>query len=922
MSIVLVTLLMVSGLAAFPGELAARNRITMSLPAKVQQLKNGDLSSNWSRLSVDDKRMLAAYVLYFGLKNTGMRSRVRKIFGREKDEVLRAYDQVAGAYYESADYARRENRLSRAYRARSASAYRGVIDFYRRLASRIAGRRVRALELAPVCKLPGHAVFCRLVRMEARLDELSAGKKLSGALLKSVLTLGKPFLSRRPIEAPFYAELGRRLPAGLYSLGLPLEAAIMADRMSRGREGNRTIKSTVPFYLAAAADFNTAIKYASTVKYSDSRAMLNARVDWMILAGRYRDAINLIIKSDPGRMSGGSLRNYRDYWTSFRYGADVIRLRLALLFYLAGDAKKAVSGLKRLQFSGKTINGEPEKYFARLRLAQIMLRDNPRLSHKIAEDISYVAQANNWWVLEYHATLLDGWALYYLKKNYKSLISFTKAGGILKGENKKYGAEYSRLLGKLSAKTRMHRSGNYSGLIRQINALLRRRPYNEAIYTIREWAPMGAGPEFFLRVAMRNQQARGDQWGSLNLLLEFSRADEHFFSPGKNPGGVRGSVMSVQWSREMERFTYYKSLFPSGRMRGETSEPALGYAAARLPRMNARGISAKSFKTGDAHLFSFPANGGRLIYLVYPSSFTKTKFVNVRLSKKQRRRLKTKRKYKTVKKVSRSRGWGISYVYLNRKDADSLLRTCSRPGPDADFCQTNSDSARKLQGLVRRAAGKNNRLRIQYIPEFDINYRGLIAASRAGVKAKFVYFYSHYTGRQERSAPTHTKIFRGRGCVSTLSRALGASPRDFEGAFSGERTHPGQVWIWPEQLDARTTSRGKPRPVYLRNFVCGKDSLRFWEMDRFAPRGGPHLIVYRRRGEEPEMNRAFARHFAERGTVLLEVGDSRSYDRAIRILRTLKENPARLTPSTISRAFEKGAPGDGSLRLILPNVSD
>src|SRR5690606_35591146 len=109
----------------------------------------------------------------------------------------------------------------------------------------------------------------------------------------------------------------------------------------------------VPPYLAAAADFPSAARYISVqarkqaTKRGGNALQLNAQVDWLILAGRYREAIALILKKGPKSFApeGSSVV---DYWTAFRMRPEVIRLRTAMLLYLAGDDRKAAKALESL----------------------------------------------------------------------------------------------------------------------------------------------------------------------------------------------------------------------------------------------------------------------------------------------------------------------------------------------------------------------------------------------------------------------------------------------------------------------------------------------------------------------------------------------------------------------------------------------
>ncbi len=888
-------------LGAPPLVAAQGNSLKIQLKDRSLELTEENLARVWSTTTPGDRLELAPYLVEFGFYYPASRPGILTLLAGSGRPLIRTYEGVARAYFESRSREGRVARLRTLRSRESDSTSTALLDFYTAMGAGPDARSLAALE--GICGVAGHAKQCSLVRFKKAVLTAANGKSISAVHIKKILRAGAPFLKGKPDRPALYYSLGARLPEQLHGLGLPLEAAILADRISRG--SRTSLRLRVPYYLAGAADFGSAIRYSRAHRHPAQRPLNNARLDWMILAGRYKDAVRLITSQGPASFASGEMTSYTDYWTQFKYRPEVVRLRLALLLYLAGDVKKAARGLDSLKFSGTAFNGEPEKYFARLRLAQILLRDNPDLAHKIALDISYVAQAREWPVLEYHATVLDGWAQYFRGKNYKALIAFTKSAGILRGDDWKYAAEYSRLMGTLAVRNRMRRSGNHARLITRINRLLQKRPYNEAIFTIREWMPRGTGPDFFLRQAIANQNARRDYLGSLNLLLEFARARDYFYQPGKNPGGMRGFLMSVQWTGEMRKFSYMERLYTGARGTGANAK---AFARKRLPRAGYRILTRRRFKTGNMYLFNFPMGKGRALYLVHSGTSRRTYYRKVRVRRKVRGKWRTRwvrRRYRRT-----VRGWRVASMRLDAAGVARVLKDCSGD----NSCANSVGRFRALRSIVSANAARGTRLRVMYTPDFAPNERKLLGARSV------MYFHSAY-GNSGRGNVPLAAVYRGAGCDSRLARALDARPRGFIDTFGIKGRGADGVWIWPARVDRAFTRGGAPRPVYLRNFQCGAAQLRFWEMDRYSSVTGPGLVIYQRRKAEPALDDAFVRYFAERGTYLIEIGSDGAAQRTIQLLNDLRRKSTRISSAALKANYAGLSSRDG-FKLILPHIFD
>ena len=825
-----------------------------------------NLERDWPRLSVQDKRTLAPYLLERCLQDGTLVS-LRQALSRESDSAMRNYAEVVTIYASAPDPANRL-RLLRALRDESSRQPEraDLVSFYAALEAARVSRQLDVDEFLRVCRFPEQNPSCLLVRAlrEARsLSEKTVGERD----LARVLSLARPFLANSFLRPPFYSVIGQELPDRLFGLGLPLEAAIIADHMTYNDDSAaaRIIRSRIPLYLVGAADFDSAIRFSMRDDADTVPQYTSGRLDWMILGGRYHQAIDYMSSVGLNRIAAAGAGS-RDYWTGFPYSEAGLKLTGAMLMHLAGDSRNAAQSLEHLtDMAGDTVGGEPARYYARLRLAQILVKENPELSHRIAEDVTYVAQENSWFVLEYHATLIDGWALYFAGQDYLALINFIKAQGILQGENRTHIREYSHLLGMLAVRNRLAPAGDYSTLINRLGAILSTRPYNQAIYTLREWAPAEAGTDFFLEQAVNNLQRRGQTWAGFNLLLGHASLDSRFFQTGNNPGGARGFLTSVAWSQEAGAFEYLQAAdYPSIATGARTG-------AEVVMREVRPALTAASFSAAGNYLFSLPLGSGRRVYLVHSRN--------------------------------------ISFIDLGAGDVAKLREGCNRETVAA--CHEFQDRFAALQQKMGRVT---QGLAIQYAPRFDLNFERLLFPSGT---TRPIIFFARPIGADDGGAVRDRTVYRAGGCPVAADLPRATAVPDFEQAFSGGSASG--VWLWPIAVDARASRQGGDRPVYLRKFLCGNASLRLWDLDRFSQGQAPELIVFRARRQEQALDLAFSRHFSERGTVLLEVSSGTGSAHAVALIERLASAPAGSSfLSVYLQPFSQT--GGAGMRLIVPGI--
>lgn len=407
--------------------------------------------------------------------------------------------------------------------------------------------------------------------------------------------------------------------------------------------------------------------------------------------------------------------------------------------------------------------------------------------------------------------------------------------------------------------------------------------------------PPGADPDFFLKEAIVN--LRRNNWGALNLLLEYNRSQESLFKPGKNPGGLRGFLMSVQWSKEIANFSYINALFPGSR--GILPSARLK-ARDFLPQTASVTVRPELLKYTDLYIFSFSLHSEKIIYVAFPTVIA----VPIR---RQRRLF-----YNYVRTM------GVAFLKLSAESTASAASSCGFFSSEAGRCAASQADFDALRKEIRAKFAPGGLIRIHYNPEFDIDYQSLIFPDWQ-VKPQAVFFYSPSTVNHP-FLSMEEKIYRG-SCFTLASGKIPQTVENFENSFGLETSAPRGVWIWPDTFDPGRTSQGSFRMVYLRNFLCGDERIRLWDMERFSSPSAPGLVVFRSRKSELELDRAFSRHFAEKGSAILEVDASFDEEISARFFTDLFGRPGPLTGAAILASYRSLLPGLRNTRLIMPHIT-
>lgn len=340
-------------------------------------------------------------------------------------------------------------------------------------------------------------------------------------------------------DIPFADRLLVDLPDRLDAAGLSLEAAIMARAIQRQRP-MKELEKKVPAYLLRAGDFHGALKTSESLDpmiYRNTRRAIQA-MDWMILASDYRKALEIHSKYLAEARPIGD-----DAFSGFELSRSLLRTRSAVLLYLLGDSKEA---LLSLDAQTKSKKFDIDVGYARLLQAQLLFEENMDLSRQIAEDLTYRAQESSLYLLEYHATVLEGLALQRQGKDYMAWINFVKARGIA-ASHLKHPPTGALALGQMLAGLKLTPGGSFKAYMAEILAAEDATAEHEAMQLLRFGMPARHRPLLWKKALFENLSARrlkNDVVEALQAFLE--RPSVHGASA--NPGGLTGLADVRLWN--------------------------------------------------------------------------------------------------------------------------------------------------------------------------------------------------------------------------------------------------------------------------------------------------------------------------------------------------------------------------------------
>lgn len=340
-------------------------------------------------------------------------------------------------------------------------------------------------------------------------------------------------------DIPFADRLLLDLPDRLAEVGLPLEAAILARAIQRQRP-IQALEKKVPFYLLRAGDFHGALKTSEALDPMLYRNTLRAiqAMNWMILASDYRRALEI-----HSRHLAEARPDGKDPFSGFALSRSLLRTRSAVLLYLLGEAKEA---LRSLEAQTRNRKFDADSGYARLIQAQLLFGENLNLAQQIAEDLTYRAQENSLYLLEYHATVLEGLALQQQGKDYQAWINFVKARGIAKSHLNQPPTG-ALALGQMLASLKLMPGNSFKTYMTEILAMEEATAEHEALQILRFGMPAQYRPLLWKQALLQNLAARRLKNDVVEALQSF--LERPLIHPASaNPGGLTGLADVNLWN--------------------------------------------------------------------------------------------------------------------------------------------------------------------------------------------------------------------------------------------------------------------------------------------------------------------------------------------------------------------------------------
>ncbi|MCS7205567.1 MAG: hypothetical protein NZ853_07705 [Leptospiraceae bacterium] len=365
---------------------------------------------------------------------------------------------------------------------------------------------------------------------------------------------------------PFMYQTGKWLPDYLRSIGLNLEAALLIKNMMYRTDPNIQKQLRSDFYLSLlyAGDIESFIKkYWSDPKESSQQFPLVSIFNVMILSKNF----SFLIKVLQNEQNIEFLKKQKgtDLWTGLPITEGLIRIRHAeLYFWGTKNEKETLILLDKIQ-KNKSIT-ELEKQYARLIQSRILYGSNINLAQKIAEDVQFKSQEKGFYLLEYYATLWNGWCLYKMQKYYQSTIEFVKAANIHKKHlsNK---SQYGVLLGLLLSKRKF--GITESEILETLEKIHQQYIPDPYFFSVMEWIPTDIHYDIWKDIYIDFLYEQKRYRELLNLIYK-DYIKSIFFHDNQNPSSVLGMYSSYLYCKYLQcanvvspiRF-YQSESFPS-----------------------------------------------------------------------------------------------------------------------------------------------------------------------------------------------------------------------------------------------------------------------------------------------------------------------------------------------------------------------
>lgn len=366
--------------------------------------------------------------------------------------------------------------------------------------------------------------LCRIFRLQYYIDIPSGKDKEMHKHYVNIMRVASPFFEDPILEwIPLLDQIDEDLPAKLAFLGLIREANYFQtmimdlERVSDGDVSENSIER-YSFFQILAGDYigaeESLLQYLNITKGKKSSFTNRIYLKLGVLAylqKNYKKSYEYYLKLDVANWSTNILHPILNEPLSITGAKDLISVSI----WRSQGADQAMRALQKIQ--------DPEKLseddiWPKLRMAQILIDQNPELASRITDEIIYMAQGKGWRRLEYAATILQGYTQIYRKEFRRSTIELTKSRGILNPENVFYASEFIRNFGFVFAHTASGKRGPISGNIREGILDYQNQVSYEDLFFIRNYRPMSFPTEQFWEYSIQFLKDESDAWGLLDAL--------------------------------------------------------------------------------------------------------------------------------------------------------------------------------------------------------------------------------------------------------------------------------------------------------------------------------------------------------------------------------------------------------------------
>ncbi|TGN19038.1 tetratricopeptide repeat protein [Leptospira idonii] len=369
--------------------------------------------------------------------------------------------------------------------------------------------------------------LCRVFRLQYYIDLPNGKDKEMHKHYVNIMRVASPFFEDPLLEwIPLLDRIDEDLPAKLAFLGLINEAFYFQnmimdfERVSDGEVSENSMER-LSFFQILSGDYTSAedslLQYLRLSKGKKSSITNRIYLKLGVIAylqKEYKKSIDYYLKLDLSNWSSNTLHPVLNEPLSITGVKDLI----AVSVWKGQNSDNAVRALQKIQ--------DPEKLteddiWPKLRLAQIIMDQNPELSSKITDEIIYMAQGKGWRRLEYAATILQGYNQIYRKEFRKSTVEFTKSRGILDSENAFFSSEFIRNFGFVFAHTASGKRGPISGHIKDGLTDYYQSVLYEDLFLIRNYRPISFSTDQFWDHSVQFFKDESDGWGLLDALYRY-----------------------------------------------------------------------------------------------------------------------------------------------------------------------------------------------------------------------------------------------------------------------------------------------------------------------------------------------------------------------------------------------------------------